>query len=165
MKKVFIQSIFFFICTFFLFCNKDRNENVDISLSINNNSFRKQNIKYVKIVIKNEHDSSIFFPEWLCQGYKGESQTELYFNILKKNPKNNNYEEISERDVDIDYYKMGKLNMKIKPGGKYEFIEELDVMYDLKDTGYYKVQAVIDIHGSYKFKKESSWIEFRIIDK
>jgi hypothetical protein len=162
MRKYFLQLSIIFICTFFLFCNKESNDNIDIRLSINHNSYKSLQYKYVKIIITNKNDSTIFFPEWLCHGNIGDSQTEIYFKILKKNPVTNNFEEITQADVDVDYLSMGRLNMIIRPGGKYELEEELDGMYDLHDTGYYKVQAVIDFENPYKFKKKSTWTEFYI---
>jgi len=164
MKKYILHLFIIFTSTFLLFCNKKSNDNIDISLSINHNSYKSLHPKYVKIIITNNSDSTIFFPEWLCQGYIRESQTEIYFKILKKHPITNNYEEITEADVDVDYFDMSRLNMIIRPGGKYEILTQLDIMYDLQDTGYYKVQALIDIQSPFKFKKQSGWTEFYISD-
>jgi hypothetical protein len=163
MKKYIFHLFFIFTLTFHLCCNNAKDNNIDIKL-ITNTSYRKLDTKYVKIVIMNKNDSSIFFPEWLRNGYKEDPETELYFTILKKNPINKKFEEITQRDIDYDFFEKGRLNMVIRPGGKYEIQTQMNGMYELEDTGYYKVQALIDIQTPFKFKKQSGWTEFYISD-
>jgi len=156
-----LVRIFFVIISSFVsfHCSKDCLEE---RLALGKSWFNAAEKKEVKLFIRNTSSEEVKLPEWLYQGLKDDSSSEIYLETMRKG-ENGTYSEIEKKNIDYDYLLEGRIMNTIKPGKEAEYKINLEMFYDLTTKGTYRVRATI----KFKFIPNcpeviTSWQEFEV---
>jgi len=126
--------------------------------------FNKTDEKYVNLIIQNQSKNPIEIPDWLYIGAKDDLDSELVFEIEKKDSFNNKFTSFEGVENHYDYITTGRKTRIIPPGDKITLKQDIQIVSNIQIRGFYRIRATLKLNDISKCSDaQTNWIEFEVL--